>query len=343
MVLRGRYTGPSTKIKNLNWIQWDLTPSLPPTTPAEGLMYWNVDDGTLNLGMPGGNVNLQLGQEMLIRSRNDSGSDMTNGQLVYISGASGNRPQLTLAKADTEIDSSATIGMLTEDIDDNGNGYVNTFGFVRGIKTDVDADSTALSEGDVLWLSENVAGGFTKTKPVSPDHLVFVGYVMRAHATEGEIFIKVQNGFEIDELHDITIASKVHGDVLTYNNDTTIWENHTLTHVGTDAPTSPSTQVVGRIWLDTDAVPLDKSTFGLRSVSTSQTLLTTDMIILASSTITLTLPVNATTAVGKTIYIKNKSTGAVTVAGTIDGDTNIVLIQDESIRVVNDLTEWWVI
>lgn len=120
-----------------------------------------------------------------------------------------------------------------------------------------------------------------------------------------------------------------------------------LTHVGTDAPTTPSPQVAGRQWLDTNEDLPDKSTFTLRSISTTQTLLVTDMTILASGTITLTLPVAATTNAGKTIYIKNISTGVITVDGngseTIDSDADIDLIQHETIRVVNDQTEWWII
>ncbi len=120
-----------------------------------------------------------------------------------------------------------------------------------------------------------------------------------------------------------------------------------LTHVGTDAPTTPSPQVAGRTWLDTDEELPDKSTFTLRSISTSQTLLVTDMIILASGTITLTLPVAATTNAGKTIYIKNISTGVITVDGTgaetVDSDADIELIEHETIRVTTDQTEWWII
>ncbi len=193
-------------ISEVGSILFDLTPT---QTPTEGLMYWNADDGTLNLGMPGGNVNLQIGQEMLIRSRNASGSNMTNGQLVFISGASGNKPLLTLAKADTDTTANKTIGMLTENINNGSNGYITTFGYVRGIKTDEDADLAALAEGDELFLSENVAGGFTKTKPVSPDMNVCIGYVIRAHATEGVIFIRVQRGNVVES--PVTFANGIIG------------------------------------------------------------------------------------------------------------------------------------
>jgi hypothetical protein len=337
MTVRGRYTGPIRKIVPLDYIQWDLTPNLPETVPAEGLMYWNEDDGTLNLGMPGGNVNLQIGQEMIFRARNETGGTLTNGTVVYISGASG-KPLVSKADAN-EANADMTLAITTESIDHNSNGYVTVFGMVRGINT------SGWSAGDPLYLSET-AGEIVNVAPAKPAHIVRVGYALDSTA-DGTVLATIQIGSDLSGLHDVSLSSEVHGDVLTYNNDTTLWENHTLTHVGTDAPTSPSTQVVGRIWLDTDESVPDRSTYTLRKLSTSQTLLTTDMIIIATGTITLTLPVSATTDAGKTIWIKNAGTGVITVDGngaeTIDDGADMVLAVHESITVTNDQTEWWII
>lgn len=46
---------------------------------AEGRLQWNIEDGTLEVGLPGGTVNLQIGQEMMIRCRNTTGVTITNG------------------------------------------------------------------------------------------------------------------------------------------------------------------------------------------------------------------------------------------------------------------------
>jgi hypothetical protein len=214
---------------NTEWIDFNLTPTV---TGQEGRMYWNADDGTLNLGMPGGKVNLQMGQEMVVRSRNETGATILNGSVVYISGASGNKPLLTLADADTEATSSKTIGFATEDIAHNDNGYITTQGYVRGDATQP-IDTSAFTEGDSLWLS-STAGEFTGTIPASPKHAVFLGYVIRSHASEGEIYVKIMNGFEITELHDVLITSVADNDVLQYNSSSTIWENIAFsTFVGT--------------------------------------------------------------------------------------------------------------
>lgn len=53
----------------VDWIQFDTTYV---DGFVEGRLQWNSDDGTLEVGMPGGNVNLQIGQETLVRVRNAS-------------------------------------------------------------------------------------------------------------------------------------------------------------------------------------------------------------------------------------------------------------------------------
>lgn len=209
-------------------IQWDLTPS---QTAAEGLMYWNADDGTLNLGMPGGNVNLQLGQEMFVpkRPKNVSGGVMPNGSLVFVSGATGAVPEIELADASTEALSNKTIGMCTEDIADQGRGYVTVFGLVRG-STAQPIDTSTFTAGDVLWLSET-AGEFQNTPPASPAHAVSIGIVIRVHATEGEISVRVINGFEVFELHDVdsTLSAPTDNSFFYWNDGNSLWESKLLT------------------------------------------------------------------------------------------------------------------
>lgn len=189
------------------------------TAGAVGRFTWNDTDGTLDLGLKGGNVTLQLGQEQVLRALNNTGSAMTDMQAVYISGSSGQRPTLSLAQANGESTSSKTMGIVTEPIANNQEGFVTTSGLVRGINT------SALTEGAVVWLSPSVAGGVTTTKPSAPNHTVMLGYCVRSHATQGIIFVNVQNGYELDELHDVSITSVAAYNMLRRNAGNTLWEN----------------------------------------------------------------------------------------------------------------------
>jgi hypothetical protein len=161
-------------------------------TPSEGRMFWDSTAGTVSVGMPGGEVNLQVGQEMFLprRVKNKSGVDMKNGQLVYMSGGSGVNVYVTLARADAHDTAHPTIAMLTEDIDDNATGYATTFGLVRG-STAQPINTSAYDPGDVLYLDPSTAGAFTGTMPVHPNYVVTVGQVFRKHASEGSIVAKI--------------------------------------------------------------------------------------------------------------------------------------------------------
>lgn len=153
---------------------------------AEGRVQWNSDDGTLEYGLPGGNVTLQVGQEHVLRCRNESGGQIDNGEVVYVSGASGNKPLLGLADADTTnmIPEAVVFGVATEDIGHLANGYVTLLGLVRDVNT------LGMTPGTMLWLSEITPGAFTETKPTAPNRSIAVGMVVAASATEGVIFVR---------------------------------------------------------------------------------------------------------------------------------------------------------
>jgi len=158
--------------------------------------------------------------------RNQSGSTMPAGSIVYISGATGNRPLVTLAQANNDTNSAQTIGFTKTSIANNGFGYV----IVRGDLENI--DTSALTEGVQLYLSPTTAGAWTTTKPSAPQHLVYVGIVVRAHPTQGVILVAVQNGYELDELHDVAIASKANNDLLAYDSSTNLWKNKTFSALG---------------------------------------------------------------------------------------------------------------
>lgn len=208
-------------------IEFDQTPT---GTAGEAIMRWNDQDGTVDLGLKGGNVTLQIGQESVIRVVNKTGTNLleANYQAVRVDGAQGNRLKIALAQATTDLLSAETIGLVTETINNNQEGFVTTNGIVRNIDTTGSLQGETWADGDMLYLSPTVAGRLTKVKPTAPNHLVVIGYVVRAHATQGQIFVKVDNGYELDELHNVAITSPANNNVLTYNSSTDVWENKTV-------------------------------------------------------------------------------------------------------------------
>ena len=167
-----------------------------------------------------------VARNLEVEVRNQSGSTIPAGSIVYISGATGNKPVITLAQANNDANSAQTIGFVKTSIANNGTGYV----IIRGELENI--DTSALTEGVQLYLSPTTAGTWTTTKPSAPQHLVYVGVVIRSHPTLGTILVAVQNGYELDELHDVAIASKADNDLLAYESSTDLWKNKTFSALG---------------------------------------------------------------------------------------------------------------
>jgi hypothetical protein len=154
--------------------------------------------------------------------KNMTGATLTKGTIVYISGANGNKPLVSKAKADTDATSARTFGLLQSDILNNGLGNCVIIGDLSGI------DTSSFADGTQLYLSGTTAGTYTSTKPVAPIHLVYVGKVTRSHPTLGQIEVGIMNGFELDEIHDVLITTPTNNQALIYETATDLWKNKTI-------------------------------------------------------------------------------------------------------------------
>jgi ribosomal protein L35AE/L33A len=155
--------------------------------------------------------------------KNMTGATLTKGTVVFISGANGNKPIVSKALAVSDALSSRTFGLLQSNILNNGVGYCVVIGDLSGL------DTSAFTEGAQLYLSGTVAGTYTDTKTLAPTHLVYVGKVTRSHPTQGQIEVQIQNGYELNEIHDVAISSVANNQTLVYETATTLWKNKALT------------------------------------------------------------------------------------------------------------------
>ena len=201
------------EIQEVNYIDFNTAAA---HSVGVGELAWNDNDGTLDLGLKGGLKN-KVGQQLVVRARNTSGSLISKGSVVKVVGVSGGFVGINLAQADSDTNSATAFGIVAEDIADATNGFVAINGIVHNVNTN------AFTEGDILYLSPTVAGEITNVKPVAPAHAVVVGYVAKKSAGDGHILLHVQNGYELDELHDVSITSAANGDSLEYNG--TLWVN----------------------------------------------------------------------------------------------------------------------
>ncbi len=210
-------TGITGGLSTADYLDLDTTATPTPTT---GRLQWDTTEAGPSIVMGGGNVNLQIGQETVVRVYNNTGSTMTDGQVVYVTGSQGQRLTVALAQANADSTSAAILGMVTETIPNNSQGFITVQGTVHNVNT------SGTSDGDIVYLSPTTAGAWTTTKPVAPQHMVLVGYVVKGgSAGAGSIYIQTQNGYELEELHNVLITSPANNQSLIYNSSVGVWEN----------------------------------------------------------------------------------------------------------------------
>ncbi|CAB4152290.1 Protein of unknown function DUF2793 [uncultured Caudovirales phage] len=183
------------------------------TSTASGDMLKSVYDPN-NTGV------VLSAHKLTVEFINKTGATLTKGTIVYLksSSASGTHPEALKADALTEATSSKTIGAVFEDTLDNAIGKIVTTGEVDNL------DTSAFNIGTKLWLS-TTPGQVTATPPIQPNHTVFIGTVTRSQNVNGRILYTIQNGFELDELHNVLITSPTDGQTLIYDSTLQLWKN----------------------------------------------------------------------------------------------------------------------
>ena len=202
-----------------DYIDFDTT-----ATPANavGRVRWDATDGSLQLGLTGGNAISVLGQTIHAYVRSAESVTINKGQPVYLYQATGNRASVKLASNVQDSTSATTFGLAAESIGPNQAGFIVCQGVLDKLNT------SAYNEGDILYLGAS-AGTLTATKPKAPNHMVYIGVVERANAGNGQIYVKVQNGYELNEIHDVQINSPANGQLIIYDASTSLWKNANLT------------------------------------------------------------------------------------------------------------------
>lgn len=202
--------------RTINSLGFTLTAAL---TAAQGQLTWNADEQTLDLGK-GGGVTLQLGQEQLSLVRNSTLSTISNGTGVMFAGTLGNSGRLLVAPmvADGTYPGYVFFGIATADIASGADGFVTTFGKVRGINT------LAWNEGDVLWCDPATPGGLVNVEPHAP-HLKLPVAAVISKKTQGILMVRSDTGRRLMDLHDVEAnGTKQDGDLIHWSVANNRWE-----------------------------------------------------------------------------------------------------------------------
>jgi hypothetical protein len=179
----------------------------------EGLLRWNADDGTLDIGTPGGGA-IQIGHELGQRARNVDTVPLPNLTAVRIAGGSGNNAAIVRGSR-----SVGAIAITTDtSIGVNQLGRITSFGLVRGVNT------STWEENARLYLSD-VDGVITDTPPATLGRNVLMGINVVQAVNDGVVLAYPINVPFLAEISGVRITNEQDGDVLTFNAATGFWIN----------------------------------------------------------------------------------------------------------------------
>jgi hypothetical protein len=198
------------------------------TLANAGEMAWDVDRETVALRLDS-QLSTYLNQDSLYHVVNQTGVTISKGTVVGAVGTLGVSGKILIAPflADGSLDSQRVMGVTSEDIGNGAEGFVQHFGLIRMINT------SAYSDGDLLYASSSVAGGFQTTAPTAPANNVLVALVIAA-ANNGVIFVRPTFGSSLanDEL--VNLSGLADNDLLQYDSAT-----------GVFVPVAPTPGLVG--------------------------------------------------------------------------------------------------
>lgn len=223
---------------------------------GDGVQTWSQLDY-----VPEGSGGTSYPENLFLTVVNKSADNLlaSGYKVMKVITAQGQRLAVDYALADSDSNSADTIGVVFENINKNQSGKLTVIGEVTGINTTGSLQGETWVDGDALFLSATTPGAITKVKPTAPDHGVRLGYVVYAHANQGKIYVKIDNGYEINELHDCYLPTPTNNDGIFWSSGATRYENKSIATV---LGYTPAPLYTFELYADTSNVnPADASVY----------------------------------------------------------------------------------
>jgi hypothetical protein len=237
---------------------------------GDGVSTWQ------QLGYISGGGGNDFPEHLYLTVVNKTGDNLlaTGYKVLKVQDAQGQRLTVNYALADSDANSADTIGVVYENIDNNQSGKIVVIGELTGLDTTGSLQGETWNDGDELYLSPFTAGSITNIKPTAPNHLVVLGYVVYSHTNNGKIYVKIDNGYEISELHDCYLPSPNNNDGIFWNTSNLRYENKSVesllpNHLKAIVKTSDSSTITGttsNILLDSLLIPENTFKVGLSKI-----------------------------------------------------------------------------
>jgi hypothetical protein len=259
-------SGDITSIDSItypDYITFDTTPDTEPSDP--GSLWWSTDFETLSLQLDSG-VDLQIGQEHLVRVKNNSGSvAIPKGTAVMFAGAAGDTVKAAPAVSTAQSEPEFLIGVTAEIIPADGFGFVTQFGFINGTNT----ETPGWSLGNLLYIDPVNPGQLTNVKPSAPNWTFPVAAVTRIGVGSGRILVRAIPGIHLHDLVDVAIVSELEDQVLRYDDQSGTWKNTHPNIVTARNVTEDTISAFTPVYINTQEFEQDNITFAPADASSS--------------------------------------------------------------------------
>jgi len=269
---------------------------------------WNSTYTNVNNNSAAWNANPQIFEATV---RNVDTVPMVRGNVVYSFGATGDTMSVKLASNTSDTTSSKTLGFVNDNIAVGGTGTVTVMGRMENLNL-----GSPFVDGDPLWLG-STPGTYTRVKPVAPNHGVYLGVAERANSGNGIAYVKVQNGYELEEIHDVLVVTPLSGQILRRNSANTLWINtddaskwdNTYTTVNSNSSTNWNNETI-KSYTHSNFLPI------------------------SGGTITQNLTVTGSISSNNNLYANNVSLNALTLTSDISTNVTSVTATDTYLKVI---------
>jgi hypothetical protein len=300
---------------------------------------------------------------------NDQGSAITKGQVVYAFSGTGDRMTVKLANNTADATSAKTVGVVySSSIGINQKGIIILQGLLDGLSI---LPTSTYSDGDSIYLGAT-DGAITNVKPYAPNHLVYVATVTTAsNGSSGRMYVRVQNGYELDELHNVQAQSPTLKDTLWYDNTVSpaqwktasistilgytpedVANKSTTTTLGTSNTLYPTQNAV-KTYVDSGTTTLTNKRITARTgtvASSATPTINTDNVdyysitALAVAITSMTTNLSGTPTTGQTLWISitdNGTARAITWGASFEASGNVALPTTTVISTRLDVAFIW--
>jgi hypothetical protein len=261
---------------------------------------------------------------------NAESTTITKGQAVYAFGGQGDRLKVKLAYNTGDATSAQTIGVvLSTSIGANQKGLIIMQGQIDGLSL---FPTSTWADGDAVYLGAT-PGSFSHTKPLAPNHLVYLGFVTTAsNGSAGRMYVRVQNGYELDEIHDVKITSVANNDILKYNSSNGLWENSNALSTKQDTITGAATSITSSNLTNYRALVSDGGGKVAIAATTSAEI---GYLSGVTSNIQTQLNAKSNSGSGTSFLSGTNGTGVTTING---GATNYLGFTGQTLRTIENTT-----